>query len=167
MIDVLPAWVLLALALASPNPTGDGHVGPIRLGETAIEVQKSLGPGWRGLVTDDGNEGTALVYTDGVDQLQVWLSPDRDLGETVDGIVARENRAQGRAFARPTVLRSWRWAGGALFAMPSELRGWRVERWSPPRPDDGAIASYEHPDGWTVWFTKNAWEGVDFHWFAD
>ena len=160
------ATVFLALTLATMNPADDGTVGPIHLGERVMDVQKALGPGWRGPVFDTrGNKSTALVYTDGVDQLQVWLSPDSG-GETVDGIVVRENRAEGGAFDHPTVLRSWHWAGGTLFEMPRKLTGWRVERWSPPRRSDDAIALYEHPDGWAVWFWRNAWGGVDFNWFV-
>ena|SRR5579859_1874730 len=160
--------VLLALTLATNISGGDSIVGPIHLGERVVDVQKELGPGWRGPVVDSlGNKSMALVYTDGVDQLQVWIQSDPDLGETVDGIVARENRPEGCSFAHRTVLRSWRWAGGTIFEMPRELAGWKVMLFSPPRRDDGQIASYEHPDGWVVWFTRNAWGGVDSHTFAD
>lgn len=160
--------VVIALTLATNIPWYDGKVGPISLGESAVDVQKTLGPGWRGSVSDPrGNKATALIYTDGVDQLQVWLSPDRDLGETVEGIVARENRPEGAPFAHQTALRSWRWAGVTLFETPSQLRGWRVERWSPPRKSDGMIASYEQPDSTDVWFSQNVWGGVDFHTFVD
>lgn len=159
------AALILAVSISTGWP--DGDVGPIRLGEPVAQVQKTLGPGWRGHVEDDGNKGTALVYTDGVDQLQVWISSDPAEGETVEGIVARENRAQGAPFARHVPLRTWRWPGGTLFEMPAALRGWHVTRWSPPRFADHEIASYEHPDGVVVWFTENAWRGVDFHWFAD
>jgi len=160
------ATVFLALTLAANTSAGDAIVGPIHMGERVVDVQKELGPGWRGPVVDSvGNKSMALIYTDGVDQLQVWIQPDRDLGETVDGIVARENRPEGGAFAHRTVLRSWRWAGGTLFEMPRKLREWRVERWSPPR-SDGEIARYEQPDSDVVWFTRNAWGGVDFHWFV-
>ena len=161
------APVVIALTLAI-CPAHVDTVGPIHLDEPVIDVEKKLGPGWRGQVFDSvGNRATALVYTDGVDQLQVWLQRERGFGETVEGIVARENRPEGGAFAPRTPLRLWRWAGGTLFEMPDALRGWRVTRWSPPRRFDGEVASYECADGTTVWFTKNAWGGVDIHLYAD
>ncbi|HYK53939.1 MAG TPA: hypothetical protein VEV38_10460 [Candidatus Eremiobacteraceae bacterium] len=161
------AATALAVALTSLAAPAQAEVGPIYLGESIKAVQQELGLGWRGAVRDtSGNKGTALVYTDGVDQLQIWIQSDRDTSESVEGIVARENRAQGGAFVRPTVLRSWRWPGGTIFEMPRELSGWRVDRSASTR-SEGEIVSYEYPDGVVVWFTRNAWSGIDFHTFAD
>ena len=142
-------------------------VGPIYLGEPVREVVQTLGPGWRGPVSDDaGNKSMALVYTDGVDQLQLWFVNTTDQGE-VWWIVARENRAQGSAFLRPTVLRDWRWDLGALFHMPVEANGWTRWHLASSRAGDNAIAEYRYGHPLAVWFTKNQWGGVDFHMFED
>lgn len=139
------------------------RVGPIHFGDQVVSVQKLLGRGWRGTVCDQQPRrcSNELVYTDGVDQLQLWLAGTKDKDEFVDLIVARENRAQGGELQSKLPLREWTWSGGTLFTMPRSIPGWKTYFDSPFR------ATYDYGHGFSVWFTKNAWHGVDFHMFSE
>lgn len=148
-------------------PPGELVVGPVHLGERVADVQKKLGPGWRGQVYDpaSGQYLAALVYTDGVDQLELFVEVTSG-GEKVASIVARENRAQGAAMHGPE-LRRWRWRGGTVFAAPASVRGWSAQRWHPHSNGDRTIASYSYGHPLVVWITENSWGGVDFHMFEE
>ena len=166
------AALTLALALGPMGPDpgpAQLEVGPIHLGERVKDVERTLGPGWRGPVFDDQAKRwrSALVLTDGVDQLLLWLVPTTDEGEIVEEIVGRENRAQGGAISHPTVLRNWRWDLGPLFEMPVASHGWTGGRLPSPRSGDYAIAQYSYGHPLAVWYTKNQWGGVDFHMFEE
>lgn len=170
MVVALALAVALGAQMRGPNPALDQlTVGPIHLGERIEDVRKALGPGWRGSVYDKGAEAyfTALVYTDGVDQLELYVVPTTDQGEVVDTIVARENRAEGGAFRRHVSLRTWRWDLGFLFEAPVAAHGWSGGRLKTPRTGDHAIASYDYGHPLSVWFIKNEWGGVDFHMFSE
>ena len=171
-MNVILAALALSLALGPMGPDpgpAQVKVGPVYLGETVKQVQKALGRGWRGPVYDRGSEQhyNALVYTDGVDQLELYVIPTTDEGEVVFWIVARENRPQGGAFRYGTTLREWRWDLGSLFEMPDASHGWTGGRVPSPTAGDDTVARYRYGHPLAVWFTKNQWDGVDFHMFEE
>ena len=166
------AALTLAIALGALGPDPKLRqlsVGPIHLGERISDVQKTLGPGWRGPVYDEGMRSyvNALVYTDGVDQLDIYIVPTTDLGDIAWFIVARQNRAQGAPLRFHTALRDWHWDLGTLFDTPSATRSWTGGPDRTPRSGDNAVATYDYGHPLSVWFTRNKWGGLDFHMFEE
>lgn len=166
MLDALLTSIVIAQGGPEPGPT-QITVGPVHLMERVVDVQKALGTGWSGLDCEDEQNGDGakcahvLAYTDGVDQLKLYIDED-----FVFLIEARENRAQGGRLRASIPIRRWHWAGGTLFEMPDAVKGWTVQTFR-AEPDKPWRKSYGYGHGFGVWFTRNRWSGVDFHMFEE
>jgi hypothetical protein len=164
--SALPVVASLVLFMGSTPEDSREWVGPIFWGEFVKMVQLALGPGWKGRdcqepVFKRSGCNDVLVYTDGADQLKLYVDTLTDGNEVVGLIESRQGRAQGGAFRYNVApLRQWRWAGGTLFSKPRSVDGWKTT-WSKKE------ANYRPAHAFAVWITNNAWGGLDFHMFSE